>query len=194
VSAATACAGVAPLGSANADRVRRAAGRRLATGVTVLTVAHGGTAHGTTASAVGLVSTDPLLVHACLRQDSVFADLARRSGRFAVSVLSERQTGLADWFADPARPAGNAQFARVDWDADAVSGAPLLRHAVSWLSCLPAAWHPGGSHVILLAEVAWGAVGSGSPLLSFDGRLHGAELHHVIRRRGHAAPSIVTLD
>lgn len=177
-------------------RLPRAAVRRLATGVTVLTTVHGDRAHGTTASAVGAVSRDPLLICVCLRNGSVFADLAAQAGRFAVNVLSGRQAAIADWFADPDRPSGYGQFAPVDWEPDAVSGAPLLRGAVAWLGCRPTARYPGGDHTILLAEVLDGSSGTGGPLLGYDGLLHSAELYRVARRRGPAtaAAGITTLD
>lgn len=178
------------------DRLRRAAVRRLATGVTVLTAVHGDRVHGTTASAVTAVSRDPLLICVCLRTGSAFAELAAQAGRFAVNVLSDRQAPIADWFADPDRPAGYGQFAPVDWEPDPDSGAPLLRGAVAWLDCRPTATYPGGDHSILLAEVLCGSAGVGGPLLGFDSRLHGVELRDVARRRAPAtaAAGITTLD
>jgi flavin reductase (DIM6/NTAB) family NADH-FMN oxidoreductase RutF len=178
------------------DQSRRAAVRRLATGVTVLTAVHGDRAHGTTASAVLAVSRDPLLIGVCLRTGSAFAELAARAGRFAVNVLSGRQAAIADWFADPQRPAGYGQFAPVDWEPDPGSGAPLLCGAVAWLDCRPAEIRPAGAHSILLAEVLGGSSGPGGPLLSFERRLHSAELHDVARRRtpASAAAGITTFD
>lgn len=169
---------------------------RLTTGVTVLTAVHGDRAHGTTASAVFAVSREPLLIGVCLRTGSAFAELAAQAGRFAVNVLSDRQATIADWFADPDRPAGYGQFAPVDWEPDPASGAPLLRGAVAWLDCLPTVSHPGGDHSILLAEVVGGSAGIGGPLLSFDSRLHSAELRDVARRKAPAtaAAGITTLD
>jgi flavin reductase len=185
-----------PQGAADEEQRRRAAVRRLATGVTVLTAVHGDRAHGTTASAVGAVSRDPLLICVCLRNGSAFAELAARAGRFAVNVLSGRQAAIADWFADPDRPAGYGQFVPVDWEPHPDSGAPLLRGSVAWLDCRTTESYPGGDHSILLAEVVGGSAGPGGPLLSFDSRLHSAELHDVARRRAPAtaAAGITTLD
>ena len=177
------------------EQTRRAAVRRLPTGVTVLTVVQGGRVHGTTASAVTAASSEPLLICVCLRNGSTFAELAAKSHRFAVNVLSGRQAPIADWFAHPGRPAGYGQFAPVDWAPDPVSAAPLLRGALAWLDCRPTCSYPAGDHSILLAEVLGGASGTGDPLLSFDRGLHGAELLTVSRRnRAAAAPGIITLD
>lgn len=169
---------------------------RLTTGVTVLTAVHGDRAHGSTASAVFAVSREPLLIGVCLRTGSAFAELAARADRFAVNVLSGRQAAIADWFADPDRPAGYGQFAPVDWEPHTGSGAPLLRGAVAWLDCRPTASHPGGDHSILLAEVLGGESAPGLPLVGYDSRLHNAELHGVARRRAPAtaAAGITTLD
>jgi flavin reductase (DIM6/NTAB) family NADH-FMN oxidoreductase RutF len=175
----------------------RVAVRRLASGVTVLTVAHRDTAHGTTVSAVSAVSRDPLLVCACLRSGSVFAELAGRSRRFVVNVLSRRQAPLADWFARPDRPTGTRQFDGVDWEPEPETGTPLLRHTLGWLGCRLTGCVPAGDHDILLAEVVAGGARTGSPLLNFDGRLHGTDLYEVIRRtdRPHpAAAATTTLD
>jgi flavin reductase len=171
-----------PEGPGGEARARRAA-RRLTSGVTVLTVAHGGAAHGTTVSAVTAVSREPLLICACLHRGSSFTVLARRSGCFTVNVLSGRQGLLADWFADPSRPAGYAQFALVRWTADPATGAPVLRHSLATFACKLAGCYPGGDHDIVLGEVIAGAPGVGGPLLSFDGRLCAAEVHDVTARR-----------
>lgn len=200
-SAGVATAGPLPIGGPHGpepygdDPARRAAVRRIATSVTVLTVAHGGCAHGTTASTVTAASSEPLLICVCLRNGSMFAELAAKSRRFAVNVLSGRQAPIGDWFARPGRQPGYEQFAPVDWAPDPVSAAPLLRSAVAWLDCQLTCSYPAGDHSILLAEVLGGASGTGNPLLSFERRLHSAELLTVSRRDGAAAaPGIITLD
>ncbi|MBB4893679.1 flavin reductase (DIM6/NTAB) family NADH-FMN oxidoreductase RutF [Streptomyces olivoverticillatus] len=170
-----------------------AAVRRLASAVSVLTVAGGGPLHGTTASSVGTVSRDPLLVCVCLRSGSRFSELARDAGTFAVNVLSSRQALLADWFARPGRAPGPEQFAAVGWSAHHAHGAPLLDGAMAWLGCRITGVFPGGDHDLLLAEVTDGAAGEGRPLLSCDGRLYGAELYDVARRtRRHDTPHAAT--
>ncbi|MCK9902326.1 hypothetical protein CC117_23475 [Parafrankia colletiae] len=163
---------------------RRDAVRRLSTGVTVLTVRHGDVVHGTTVSSVLAVSRDPLLVGVSLRRGSLTSDLAVTSGMFVVNVLSRRQALLADWFADPDRPAGLAQFDRLDWRPDAGCGAPRLAGAVAAMSCRLQARLTTGDHDLHVAEVVEGTVGTGSPLISYAAGVHGAELHEVTRRRG----------
>ncbi|MDH6135460.1 flavin reductase (DIM6/NTAB) family NADH-FMN oxidoreductase RutF [Kitasatospora sp. MAA4] len=162
----------------------RAAVLRLTTGVTVLTSCHEGRMHGSTISSTSLVSRDPMTVAAGLRQGSELSELAWRSGWFAVNVLAGRQAMVADWFADPERPRGLAQFEPLDWEPDPQTGLPLLRQAPAQLICRVLNRIPIGDHDdLLLAEVVRGRSGSGSPLISHQGALYSAELRDVVRRR-----------
>ncbi len=161
---------------ADADRARTAL-RRVAAGVTVFTVNQGGLRHGTTVSAVAAMSRDPLILGGCLRRDSVFAAMVRAVGRFSVNVLGSTQWAEARRFADPARPAGDAQFAGLPWSTDVFTGAPLIGGSLAHLSCRALRWHPVGDYDLLLAEVIGGDPGaSGTPLLSFTGRLYGTSI------------------
>ncbi|MER6128945.1 flavin reductase family protein [Streptomyces sp. NPDC001795] len=173
----------APAADDGAAAPRRAAVRRLATGVCVLTAAHQGAVHGTTVSAVSAVSRDPLLIGVCLRTGSTFTRLATTAGRFTANLLTNRQALVADWFANPQRPANYAQFALLDWRPDPATGAPALRNTLATLSCRITASHPAGDHDLLIAEVVDGTTGPGSPLLNFDGRLFAAEIRELCERR-----------
>jgi flavin reductase len=152
----------------------RQALRRVASGVTVLTINAEGHQHGTTASAVITMSRDPLILGVCLRPSSSFASLVRRTGRFSVNVLGAGQAAVARHFADPHRPAGDAQFADWHCSTDAQSGAPLLTGSLAHMACRVVGWHQVGDHDLLLAEVIGGTHDTGSPMLSFAGRLHSA--------------------
>lgn len=175
---ATAAAGPGPAGTADfthPDQARQAL-RRLASGVTVLTVNRDGLRHGTTASAVVALSRDPLVLGVGLSPTSTFATLVRRAGSFSVNVLSAAQSDTAHSFADPHRPLGDAQFASYEWITDPLSGAPLLEGCLSHMSCRVLGWHQVGDHDLLLAEVTGGAHRPDIPLLSFAGRVHTAAL------------------
>jgi flavin reductase (DIM6/NTAB) family NADH-FMN oxidoreductase RutF len=174
-------AGNAPVLADDVDQARGAV-RRLATGVSVLTLRHEYDTHGTTVSSVGAVSRDPLLVSCSLRAGSTFARLLGPHGRFVVNVLSHGQALVADWFAHAGRPGGSRQFDPVDWRPDATSAAPVLSGALAWFSCRLAGRVTAGDHEVLLAHVVDGATGTGWPLLSYEGRLHAAELRGVVRR------------
>lgn len=135
------------------DKLRHLAVRRFATGVAVLTVWQGDVAQGSTVSSVAAVSKEPLLIGACLGSGSVFAAAVMQTRRFAVNVLSTRQSPLAGWFADPGRPKGLAQFDHLEWEPDLFSGAPWIRGSLASIGCRLTAVVPTGDHDLLLAEV-----------------------------------------
>lgn len=172
--------------------VLRAAALRLTTGVSVLTVADGDVVHGATVSSVSLVSRNPMLICAGLRQGSALSVLARQSGWFAVNVLSERQALVADWFASSDRPSGEGQFALVGWNRHEDTGIPLLHNALAALICRVDQCVPAGDHDLLLGEIVEGSAGVGGPLINFEGALYGTEFRGVTRRRSWRAVATTT--
>jgi flavin reductase (DIM6/NTAB) family NADH-FMN oxidoreductase RutF len=188
----------APAAGGVAAVPRRAAARRLATGVSVLTATHQGAVHGTTVSSLSAVSSDPLLISVCLRTGSTLTELANAAGLFTANLLTGRQVLVADWFANPARSPNYGQFSLLDWRPDPVTGAPALRNTLATLSCRVTACHPAGDHDLLIAEVVDGTNGTGSPLLNFDGRLFSAEIRDLTERRSNrhdeARTGATTLD
>jgi flavin reductase (DIM6/NTAB) family NADH-FMN oxidoreductase RutF len=160
----------------------RQAVRRIASGVSVLTVRHGDTVHGTTVSSLTAVSRQPLMVAVCLRHWSTFAGLVAAAGRFTVNVLGDRQAPVADWFAAPGRPAGAAQFDLLPHRTDPETGAPRLEGALATFACTVHRRIPAGDHDLLLCEVVGGsATGEGRPLLHFSGAMHDGVLRAVPR-------------
>lgn len=166
--------GQSPAEEPGAVQARQAL-RRLASGVTVLTV-NRGRRHGTTASAVITVSRDPLVLGVCLSPSSSFAGMVRPVGRFTVNVLAAGQAPLAQRFADPDRPLGDAQFEGLDWSTDPLTGAPLLDGCLAHLACRALDWHQVGDHDLLLAEVLGGRHATGHPMIGFAGRISDSTL------------------
>ncbi|MFY1634215.1 flavin reductase family protein [Solwaraspora sp. WMMB335] len=150
----------------------RAAVRQIASGVAVLTVGTGPAMHGVTVSSLTAVSRDPLLIGLCLHRRSQFLSLLKTHRSFAVSVLDAAQAEPAKWFSNPDRPRGRAQFDRVRWQPDRISGAPLIVGALAWLSARLVRVVDAGDHELLLAEVTGGSAADGQPLLNHGGRLH----------------------
>jgi flavin reductase (DIM6/NTAB) family NADH-FMN oxidoreductase RutF len=166
------------------DSARRAL-RRIAAGVTVLTINDGGVRHGTTVSAIMPISRDPLVLGACLRTSSSFTAMARRQKLFSVNVLGAGQAHLADRFANACRPAGEAQFGGLSWNTDQYTDAPLIAGCLAYLACQATTWLRIGDHDLIVAEVLAGAPADGAPLLTFAGRLD----RKAAARRPHSDPT-----
>ncbi|MCT2583759.1 flavin reductase family protein [Actinophytocola gossypii] len=148
---------------------------QFATGITVLT-ARGEKAHGMTANAFTSVSIDPPLVLCCVGRTARIHDAIIDAGHFGVSVLSAEQEGVARYFAGRGRPAGMAQFERVDWFPGRHTGAPLLVGSLAWLECDLRQTYEGGDHSIFLGTVLSASRGGGQPLLFLGGGFH----HHGV--------------
>ena len=144
----------------------------LATGVTVITVAHEGMLQGMTANAVTSLSLDPVLVLVCVDKDTHTHVILERARAFAVNILSERQEDISRLFAKKAEPErGSLRGAKYRFGA---TGAPLLEDCLAYVECRVTEAHSGGDHTIFLGEVvAMGADGDHRPLLFFRGRYHG---------------------
>ncbi len=144
---------------------------QFATGITVLT-ARGGLAHGMTANAFTSVSLDPPMVLCCVARTARIHEAIIDADHFGVSVLSSGQEPIARYFASRDRPAGMAQFDRVDWFPGRHTGVPLLGGSLAWLECELAEVYEGGDHSIFLGLVRSASTGTGQALLFLDGGFH----------------------
>jgi len=160
------------LGEATADAMR-AARRRWASGIAVLTTSDGtpeqARYRGVTISAFTVVSLSPPLVLACLERDSSSARAVAESGVFAVSILDRAHEYLSDRFSGYG-PLPDPRFTGIPFDL-AVTGSPILQDALVWFDCRVTATHDGGDHLIVVGEVGAVALGQDTddPLLSYEG-------------------------
>lgn len=136
---------------------------RFATGVTVITTAHDGVLHGSTASAFTSLSDDPPSVVVCLNRTSLTGQATRRTRRFAVNVLAEDQERHAGIFARK----GDNKFAGIETIDDA--GIPLIKGAIAHLNCEVDQDIESGTHVVLLARVTAARSRDGLPLAYYQG-------------------------
>lgn len=140
------------LGAPAVSAFRKAMGS-FPTGVTVVTVATGGsTMYGVTVNSFSSVSLDPMLVLVCLSENSRGGGLIEQAEAFAVNVLSAGQRDVARWFADPNRPAGSMMFDGAPFEAG-VTGCPVLFDATASFECRLRQSHHAGDHLIVLGEV-----------------------------------------
>lgn len=128
--------------------------RLWASGVTIVTTANGDQRAGTTASSFTSVSLEPPLILVCLYHEAEILKNIEANGHFAVSILGQGQenvSGQMAGFMDV--PEGEDRFYGLDWTT-AETGSPILKDAVGWLDCTLHARHDGGTHKIVLGQVA----------------------------------------
>lgn len=141
----------------------KAVGRRFASGVTIITVAHEGAVHGMTASSFTTVSLDPPLVLVSLERDSTTRKMVVEAEAFAVNVLSREQEPIARSFAE----SGPKSFEGIPHHIGP-SGAPFLQGALASLGCCTTEVVEAGDHDLFIAEVTSCEFRDGEPLLYFD--------------------------
>jgi len=154
----------------NADEFR-AAMRRWATGVTIVTAQNGLVRHGMTVSSFTSLSLEPPLVMVSLEQTAITTLLIQSSGTFGVSILANGQQAISDRFAGRIVEISD-KFAGLEWTALS-TGAPLLVDALASFDCRVVSTHPVGTNLLIIGEVI--AVRSGNnsyPLIYFERDYH----------------------
>jgi flavin reductase (DIM6/NTAB) family NADH-FMN oxidoreductase RutF len=146
------------------DSFRSALGL-LPTGVTVVTAIGPNGTSGATASAVGSLSLEPMLMLVCLDRGSRTLRSVQEAGRFGIDVLAADQEGVARQFSTKLDEAG--KWDGIDWSERA--GIPSLAGSVLWIGCELQDVLMGGDHVILTGEVADLEARGGEPLLHHRG-------------------------
>jgi flavin reductase (DIM6/NTAB) family NADH-FMN oxidoreductase RutF len=147
------------------EAFREAMGQ-LPTGVTVVTAMTARGRSGATASAVGSLSLDPMLVLVCLDRGSRTLRSVQEAGRFGVNVLAADQEAVARQFATKRDEAGK-------WDGIQSSvrdEIPSLWGSVLWVACELQDVLMGGDHVILTGAVIDVEAGAGQPLIHHRGK------------------------
>lgn len=134
-----------------------------AAGIAVVTAMGDDRPVGLTVASLTSVCLDPPLLSFNVRSwSSVWPALAR-ANRLGVNILTDQQTGVAEFFAQSliqqsAEPAGH-RFTRVD-------GVPILDAVTAWLVCRRVNLVPAGDHDIVVCEVIHGqVVSAGWPLV-----------------------------
>jgi flavin reductase (DIM6/NTAB) family NADH-FMN oxidoreductase RutF len=147
----------------------RAAMGLLPTGVTVVTAIGPNGRSGATASAVGSLSLEPMLMLVCLDRDSRTLRSVQEAGRFGIDVLAADQEAVARQFSTKLDEADKWQG--VEWSER--DGIPTLDGSVLWLGCELQDVLMGGDHVILTGAVADLEARDGEPLVHHRGAYRG---------------------
>ena len=136
--------------------------RHWASGVTVITSTNGQERAGLTASSFTSISVDPPLILVSIQSFTPTLKLIEKSGVFAVSILTTKQANLSVQFAGFAKlPEGADKFYQVDL-MTAVTGAPIIVGAASWMDCKLASVYEAGLSRIVVGEVL--ATGQGEEI------------------------------
>jgi 3-hydroxy-9,10-secoandrosta-1,3,5(10)-triene-9,17-dione monooxygenase reductase component len=133
----------------DAQRRFRAVAGAFATGVTIVTAAGPDGPAGLTTNAFTSVSLDPPLLLICFDNASRTLPVVRRSGRFAVNVLSAGQEELARVFASK-RVAAEKFHAVTHSESH---GVPVLDGALAWMACDLEQLVAAGDHTIGIGAV-----------------------------------------
>ena len=142
----------------------RAAMRRFATGVAIVTTVHEGQIHGFTANAFASVSADPPTVLICVNRSARAHPLIAASQRFCVNLLALEQRDLAVRFAggDPVQ-----RFEGVAYHPG-VTGSPILEGTLAHVDCTLGEELTAATHTIFLGTVVEAGFRDGAPLGYFD--------------------------
>ncbi|HLO77340.1 MAG TPA: flavin reductase family protein [Magnetospirillum sp.] len=138
-----------------------------ASGVTVITTQHPETEApvGVTVSAFSSLSLEPPLVLFCLGNKTSSMEAYKKSGHFAVNILSESQRDLSIRFASRSED----KWAGVKWERG-LAGVPLLNGCLTSLECQLVNVMDGGDHQVFIGEVKnLTHQEGGSPLIYFRG-------------------------
>lgn len=151
------------------DQFRAALGR-FATGITVITTRTAGDdVHGMTASAFSSLSLKPFQVLICVDRGSHTHPILSGADKFGVSILSDEQRHLAEFFARIEKDRASAERAGARFGFTD-GGTPLLEGALAALECRVVSKHDSGDHTIFIGEVESVRLGEGLPLLYYRGR------------------------
>ncbi len=142
----------------------KAAMRRFASGVTVVTTVRDGSPIGFTATAFTSVSAEPPMVLICVNRSSRSHPLIARAGFFCVNLLAFEQLPLGAHFSSHAAKS----FEGVPYHA-ARSGAPVLDGALAFFDCELSEEHTAGTHTIFLGTVIACGQREGRPLGYLNG-------------------------
>jgi flavin reductase (DIM6/NTAB) family NADH-FMN oxidoreductase RutF len=133
-----------------------------ATGITVVTTAVDGQAHGMTANGFMSVSIDPPLIVVSIGERSRMHQLLSQSMRYGVSLLAESGTIYSNHFAG--RPDDTLE---IPWIRQ--NGVPLLADALGHFVARVVDVHEAGDHALFIGEVEYLHYEGGRPLLYYAG-------------------------
>jgi flavin reductase (DIM6/NTAB) family NADH-FMN oxidoreductase RutF len=142
----------------------KAAMRRFATGVTIVTTRTGETIHGFTVNAFASVTADPPTVLVCVNKTARAHPIIAESGAFCVNILALEQRAVAETFTT-AEP--HERFTTIAHRAGP-SGSPILDNVLAYVDCRVDQEITSGTHTIFIGRVLESGERAGAPLGYYD--------------------------
>jgi flavin reductase (DIM6/NTAB) family NADH-FMN oxidoreductase RutF len=142
----------------------KAAMRRFATGVTIVTTKNGDDIHGFTVNAFASVTAEPPTVLVCVNRTARAHPMITESGGFCVNILALEQQTLAEKF-QGGEP--HERFSGVVHRAGP-SGSPILDGVLAFVDCSVEEEVSAGTHTIFIGHVLEAGERAGVPLGYYD--------------------------
>ena len=142
----------------------KAANRRFATGVTIVTTRNGDVIHGFTVNAFASVTAEPPTVLVCVNRTARAHPIITESGGFCVNILALEQQALAEKF-QGGEP--HERFNGVT-HRSGPSGSPILDGVLAYFDCSVDEELNSGTHTIFIGKVLEAGDREGAPLGYYD--------------------------
>ncbi|AXF56766.1 flavin reductase family protein [Salicibibacter kimchii] len=133
------------------------------TGVTVITTELDGEVSGMTANAFMSLSMDPELVVISIDEKAQMLEKIKRSGKYAVNILSAEQQDLSMNFAGQSKLDKDIPFQKL-------SGVPVIEGSLAQVSCEVTGSHVEGDHTLFIGRVNDIHLEDNEPLVFFKGK------------------------
>lgn len=150
--------------------------RQCASPVCVVTTQIDGQRMALTVSSFLSVSADPPMVSVCINKNSRMCKAMSETGVFAIHMLAEDQSHVADNFAGRPRGGEAYDFACVEWIDQGDGREPLMCGVSMAAECAVASSTEAGSHRLFIGEVKNILTNERRPLLYWN-RLYGFPSH-----------------
>ena len=143
--------------------------RRLAGGVSLVTVGFGADRSGIAAKSITTLDNDPQRLLLVIERANTVSDRIADYRSFGVNILSADQQDLADRFAEQSLGADPSRFFGARWKT-LVTGAPLLDGALAAIDCTVEEIIERDTHAIFIGRIEAVDLGRWSdPLLYWSG-------------------------
>jgi flavin reductase (DIM6/NTAB) family NADH-FMN oxidoreductase RutF len=126
--------------------------RMIPYGVYLLGVKHGEQLNASTVCWLSQASFTPPLIMVGVKADTLTLTMVEASRQFAVNLLADKQTEMAQAFFKQAEYK-DGRLSGYAFQPGPVTGAPLLLEAAAWLECRVVDSIKRGDHTVVVAEV-----------------------------------------